>query len=285
MATSSDLHTARDLRALDGIAAWCGGLHGAISLSDALHALSEGLGADAAAIGRLHLRTEYSPRQIAVYSGRLQRPLRRGYAADVFGYLFGHERPGTVVFLSELLDDPIWQSTPELDAWRKAGAVVDVMAIALVSNRNSTDYIEFHFGRTLTRAERMDMEAMARTIQRSWNGRKPGLVTQYLVDDRVAQVRETANRNGREMGEPILCMSNPARLSRAEFRVCLMLSRGLSVKGVAETLGLSENTVRSHLRTIYSKTGASSLADLLYRILSGVYHEDGSDYRYGVNRA
>ncbi len=70
-------------------------------------------------------------------------------------------------------------------------------------------------------------------------------------------------------------MSNPAGLSRAEFRVCLLLSRGLSVKAVSEELGLSDNTVRSHLRTIYSKTETASLPELIYLIMS-VTDDEGS---------
>jgi DNA-binding NarL/FixJ family response regulator len=66
----------------------------------------------------------------------------------------------------------------------------------------------------------------------------------------------------------ILGMDNPAGLSRAEFRVCLLLSRGLSVKAVSEDLNLSENTIRSHLRAIYSKTETASLPELIYLIMS-----------------
>ena len=50
--------------------------------------------------------------------------------------------------------------------------------------------------------------------------------------------------------------------------MCILLARGLSVKGVTEELGLTESTVRSHLRSIYSKTEVSGLPELLYRILS-----------------
>ena len=78
--------------------------------------------------------------------------------------------------------------------------------------------------------------------------------------------------------EPILGTSNPARLSRAEFRVCLLLSRGLSVKGVTVELGLSEATIRSHLRSIYSKTQTSGLAELVYRILSNGTDEQRTGY-------
>jgi len=48
------------------------------------------------------------------------------------------------------------------------------------------------------------------------------------------------------------------------------LSRGLSVKAVTEELSLSEATVRTHLRSIYSKTETTGMPELLYMLLSNV---------------
>ena len=88
------------------------------------------------------------------------------------------------------------------------------------------------------------------------------------MDDRMLRARALARASRISPEEAILGISNPAKLSRAEFRVCLLLSRGLSIKGVTDELSLSEATVRSHLRSIYSKTEASGLPELVYRLLS-----------------
>jgi DNA-binding CsgD family transcriptional regulator len=73
-----------------------------------------------------------------------------------------------------------------------------------------------------------------------------------------------------DQGQPrstgLLGMENPARLSRAEFRVCLLLGRGLPPEAVARELQLSQATVRSHLHKIYAKTGSTTLADLVQRL-------------------
>lgn len=61
-------------------------------------------------------------------------------------------------------------------------------------------------------------------------------------------------------------MENPARLSRAEFRVCMTLDRHGQIDAAARDLGLSESTIRSHLHGIFAKTGCPSLADLLRRL-------------------
>ncbi len=55
-------------------------------------------------------------------------------------------------------------------------------------------------------------------------------------------------------------------LTSAEVRLTLYLVLGGSVQGYAETCGLGMSTVRSHLKSIYAKTGVdrqARLADLL----------------------
>lgn len=255
-----------DLRVLDGVAGWCGGLHGAMSLDEALKSLADGLDADAAALSRHHHRSEDQPRTVATCDVR--HLLRRAFAQDALGYLFNQARAGTAWFLADLLDDPSWSSTGELADWMSLRHVEDIVVIPLVRSAQQADYIEFHFSRVLSHTQRSEMESLVPTIVRSWAGRKPGLVTGAVADERMIAARTRARLARPDWEEPVLGMSNPAGLSRAEFRVCLLLSRGLSVKGVADGLGLSENTVRSHLRAIYAKTETSSLAELLYRILS-----------------
>ena len=240
-------------------------------LSDALKALAAGFDADAAAISR-HNRNEDQARTVAIhdiFEGDHDVPvLKRALCRDVMGYLYPKARSSTVWFLSDLLDDPSWNDTETLGNWRASREIKDVVAISLTGNQLQHDYIEFHFSRGLERSERLEIEALVPTIVRSWAGRKTGLVTQSRMDDRFVAARAAAEAGKLNWDAPILGMSNPANLSRAEFRVCLLFSRGLSVKGVTEELGLSEATVRTHLRSIYSKTETSGIAELLYRILS-----------------
>ncbi len=260
-----------DLRVLDGIAAWCGGLHGSMSLSEALESLATGLGAEAAAISR-HNKNEDTPRTVALFDrkdGNDDYPaLKRALCKDVMGYLYPKARSSTVWFMTDLLDDPSWSETQTLGNWRIARSIGEVVALSLTGDQQQHDYIEFHYTRELQRSERLELESLVPTVVRSWAGRKTGLVTQAKLDERMVAARARAEAGKMKWDAPVLGMSNPARLSRAEFRVCLLLSRGLSVKGVTEELSLSEATVRTHLRSIYSKTETSGIAELLYRILS-----------------
>ena len=81
---------------------------------------------------------------------------------------------------------------------------------------------------------------------------------------------EKAAAEAARQGVPVdlLSASNPARLSRAEFRICTLLSSGLSAARTRKELGISESTLRSHLRQIYMKTGASNMAELLFNLLA-----------------
>ena len=142
-------------------------------------------------------------------------------------------------------------------------------------SRQCVDYIEFHFSALLTPAKQAEIEALVPTIERSWVGRKPGLVAAATLDGRAIPARVSNENERRRWDRAILGMSNPAGLSRAEFRVCLLLSRGLSVKALSEELGLSDNTVRSHLRAIYAKTETTSLPELIYLIMSVTDDDDG----------
>lgn len=270
------------LRVLDGIASWCGGLHGSMPLGEALDALASGFGAECAALSR-HLKTEDRPRTVAVsdqghVDGDMPR-LGRGLARDVMGYLYPSARASTVWFLSDHLDDRAWTSSDTLTNWRLSRDMQEIVVLVLASNQQQSDYIEFHFPRSLERSEKLEFETLLPTIVRSWAGRKTGLVTQARMDDRVLRARADAEADRLRWDAPILGVPNPAGLSRAEFRVCLLLSRGLSVKGVTDELGLTEATVRTHLRSIYSKTETSSLAELLYRILSSRADEAAAPVR------
>ena len=58
------------------------------------------------------------------------------------------------------------------------------------------------------------------------------------------------------------------RLTGSELRVLLTMAPGLSVKEAAEVLGIGENTAKTHLQHIYSKTGTSKQTELIRLFMS-----------------
>lgn len=65
--------------------------------------------------------------------------------------------------------------------------------------------------------------------------------------------------------DPFLASASDDALTPAEQRVARLLLSGLSKKLIAAKLGISENTVKVHVRNIYNKLGVSSRAELLRR--------------------
>jgi DNA-binding CsgD family transcriptional regulator len=57
-------------------------------------------------------------------------------------------------------------------------------------------------------------------------------------------------------------------LTRSELRVLLAMVPGLSVKEAAEMLGIGENTAKTHLQHIYSKTSTSKQTELIRLFMS-----------------
>ena len=57
----------------------------------------------------------------------------------------------------------------------------------------------------------------------------------------------------------LLHPDNPFNLTRAETRVCLMLAQGSRPQEIADGLGLSLATIRTHLSRIYGKSGLDGM--------------------------
>ncbi|MCU0818995.1 MAG: helix-turn-helix transcriptional regulator [Beijerinckiaceae bacterium] len=52
-------------------------------------------------------------------------------------------------------------------------------------------------------------------------------------------------------------------LTPAQARTAAALADGVSVQGIAASLGITEKTVRTYIERIFAKTGARRLSDLL----------------------
>jgi DNA-binding CsgD family transcriptional regulator len=59
-----------------------------------------------------------------------------------------------------------------------------------------------------------------------------------------------------------------AGFTRSELRVLLAMAPGLSVKEAAEMLAIGENTAKTHLQHIHSKTGTSKQTELIRLFMS-----------------
>lgn len=257
---------------VDAIASWCEALHGSASLQRALQELSIGLGAEAAMLVRTY-PGDSRPSRIAVHdsltAAQTARPLAQCYADEQFGADIQRPKPGSI-WLTSTQAEPGAAALGEFQDSRKLG---EFCVLILAASAGVRDHIELHFRNPLTLDTQITLGAVLPTMARTWASRQVGLVTRTVINHRPA-VAAVMAAGGAAI--PVLSVTNPFRLSRAEFRVCMLLSRGLSVHAVCDQLTLAEATVRSHLRNIYAKTETDSLVELVFLLL-----ERGSAARGG----
>ena len=263
---------------IEAIADWCEALHGGLSLQDAFAHLVRGLGAEAGILVRTHLN-EFRPIRIAIHDCKPDagaHQLRAAFADGHFGPHMTRPRTATVWLGSAHVGESGADPAPTLGEWQAVRRMREFAVLVLSGGPITRDHIELHFREPLSLNVQASVGAVLPTMARTWATRQVGLITRTVINMRLSHDLE---RPGTAKA-PLLSINNPARLSRAEFRVCLLLSRGLSVLGVSAELSLSDATVRSHLRNIYAKTETSGLAELVFLLLGSHRPPDQADARW-----
>ncbi|TNC66587.1 helix-turn-helix transcriptional regulator [Rubellimicrobium roseum] len=251
---------------IEAIAKWCEGLQGRQPLVTALRQVAIALGAQSACLSR-HARAPIRAAQVVAF----QEPevfasgpeAGRSFAHCVLGAYVDRPRPASV-WLSSLADE---RNDPALLVFQEKAGIAETVIIALALEEKRIDYLELHFQAALDAATIELLDAVASALSRIWITRKPGLFAEAILSGRSK--RAVSPVQGR-----LLSTANPARLSRAEFRICLLLSQGLNQVGICNELSISPATYRTHLRNVLRKTGVSTLPELLYALLSPVRPEE-----------
>lgn len=246
---------------IGAVAQWCECLHGHAPIKDALRKLVDGFSAEAVALVRLPRDPAAAPKIVThdiLADPKDARMLSRSFARSVLGAYVGKSKPGTIWLSSYMTDE----MDPALETFQYRRGLAELAIVPLSSDEKSVDFLEIHYRERLCAEDHAVLNMVASTLASTWANRKPGSFIESFLKRRMAD-RAPATTG------PILGMSNPARLSRAEFRVCLMLSRGLTARRVREELGICRSTLRTHLRNIYLKTETENFAELVYKLISG----------------
>lgn len=84
-------------------------------------------------------------------------------------------------------------------------------------------------------------------------------------EDRLVtfMVRRASDRTNYELSD----LTEAFHMTQAESRVASMMIAGATAEEIARSLGISVETVRSHIKHIYAKTGVSSREALLSKLI------------------
>lgn len=243
--------------------AWCAGLQGRLSLEMALRRIAEGLGARAICLARHCFDNEGCVRGIifdAVCSSRPEREVTHSVAQRTRALSNASPRSTRAWFSSAAKGG----SDYALRTLQKRTGIAETAIVTLSGDGRRTDYLEIHFTSSLCAEGRSRLQVLAEVLCRSWAQYAPSIGPAALP------VLPAPVRPRHKM---ILSLSNPARLSRTEFRVCVLLSCDLDQVKIASVLSISLATVRAHLRSIFLKTDVTKFEDLVH-LLSAPSKDD-----------
>ena len=239
----------------------CQASQGTVSLVEALRRTGGIIGSEVTSICRVDFKTSARPVKVIGHglhgsgAARSQDP-GISFAKDVCSEFIGDLCMGSV--LSAHLSD--FEDNPTLAEFYRRRRLVETIIMPLDRKNGVIDLLELHYRSPVSSAELAHLELIGPVLAECWGGRSLGLFSDALLSG------SRSVRNARNSGE-ILSMENPCRLSRAEYRVCLLLSRGLNNKAVLSELSITMATLRTHLGNIYAKTGATSQSDLVHMLL------------------
>jgi DNA-binding CsgD family transcriptional regulator len=244
---------------IGAVAQWCECLHGHDPLHKSLEVLARGVGADIVALARYSRDSTASSRvvawdRIAAEEGPARTD--RGFARSLMGPYFEAARPGSLWFRSMVESG----SAADLEEFHLSRHLRELAIVPLQTVPRFIDTVEFHFRDRLRNHQQLILNSLAPVLARTWHNRAQGLFTEAMLRLAPASVDTDL--------APLLSAENPARLSRAEYRVSLLLSHGMSTKEVQSELGISESTLRSHLGNLYAKTNCANLSELIFRLKS-----------------
>lgn len=255
------LPNAQHARAIINFIHWS---QGGLVLDAALNGIAEAFGAECAVISRLWLN-KGSHRVAARADTRDPahcRPLFLSFANDALGPFRNMPKRASVFSLVEDGEDPS-DLSPVLTEWISHRSLSEILFVCLDHQGGEIDFLELHFGRNPEPGFKEAIEQIAPQLSETFQSRRPGLVTEALSRQSVATIRKSSTEN-----VAILSTDNPTGLTRAEWRVCVLVSRGLSSQAIGAELDIGAATVRTHLKHIYSKTGLDNFHMLARRLVS-----------------
>jgi len=244
---------------------WTLSLQGADDLAQAMEALLSEYGAEAELLSRRDNSTGGCRHIVAadVMAGKPNvRALDRSCADQVLGNYVATATEGTIWAKSYATHGPVDPAGSWLTGWCKERRVSQTLVIVLWTGPKFSDFLELHFKVPLSAGRASRLKSLAPALARSWSSRRAGIISQRIH----AQKQKRRVPHAVETPCSLLDSSNPAGLTRAEYRVCILLGQGMGARMIANELGVSDTTVRSQLSSIYSKTGTAGQVDLMYRL-------------------
>ena len=156
----------------------------------------------------------------------------------------------------------------------------DVAVVVIGANDAYTDFLELHFANPVLQSDRGLIASMGPVLTESWKKRAQGKIEGILnglLDLDAGEQGDGSNKiaDARPLQARILDPENPVGLTRCEFRICSLILEGNLPDEIPKILTVSKSTLRSHMRSIYLKTGVSGQVELIHRLHAATGRRSG----------
>jgi len=251
---------------LDAVTVWVEALHGHGSLLSAIKMLSDLVGAQAGLLAR-QPGDNSKIQQIAYHDAKAEKILTRKcrpFALDVLNKQIEVLPLGSIVTLQAAAREGMIgrEALTGFHAVADIHGVYDIAVVPLQSGYGAREFIEFQFSSEIGEHNINLLIMLAGSLAKAWSSRITGTSAKEIAKSRSRRGRNEVTSKV----VPILDPSNPLELTRCEFRVCTLVKEGMLAKTIADQLRIRNSTVRSHLKSIYSKTGTACHVELLHSL-------------------
>lgn len=257
------------LNGLEAVEIWARITQGATPMPVGLRQIADKLGADITAVTRVELQNQTKNYGRAARSRVVAFDRRANFVGEVSGFRIsyaeaicgrhvGAAKPGSIWSA----ETPDFDHDPRLHAPLRHRRLVQTIVVALDRKPTTSDFLELHFAEAISPDLYDQLEMLGTVLSQSWKSRAVGILLNNVLDSRNRHTNLDVGPR-----KDVLAVENPCRLSRAEYRVCLMFSRGLDKSALLDELSISISTLRTHMRNIYAKTGTHSQSELLQLLL------------------
>ncbi len=245
---------------------WTECLHGDGSLREALLEFADLASAEVVLLHRLNIATG-TQRTIATVDRsacRGARPLTHAHGMALVGETPTRAKPGSLWSMGELDRDAADQLDPRVLRWMKDRSLHEAMFIPLSSEGDQLDAIEVYMHAPLDKLRYQTLRMLACSSAEAWRRRPRGRIARIL---RAAPALNARLQVVPPAAHP-LSESNPLGFTAAELRIAGMIQRGVPLTEMSTALGIADSTLRSHLRSIYSKAGVAGQVGLVRLLLA-----------------
>lgn len=260
------------IQGADFLVRWTECLHGAGNLRETLALFAELTGSRVVNLLRFDPETG---RQRSITCFDLdardgKRPLTKGMAPSILWRHGAYARPGTLWTLSETDQMQREGLDRHGQRWMEDRGFGEAVVIPMGRNGTDIDAIEFYRVKPLENTGDPTLRWLATSAAHLWSRRREGLIARLLRA--VPAMTERLQSPEPEVSGNILSSENLCRLTAAETRICMLIQAGYGLNEMGARTGVAEATIRSHLRSIYAKTGAAGQVGLVRMLLNHEQH-------------